>query len=126
MKPTINFFKSNTGKIFLFSDLILALIIFSVYGAKPAIVYMFATLAIFFIALVWRVYPNEKKLFFYNVHGKFEIYDIVYDRGSATRPTVPGILKNDGSGWFMIYDDGFEWPISATKNVEMFIYQTSE
>lgn len=125
MKTIIKFFKSNSGKIFLFSSLLLALIIGARYGVTPALIYVTAT---FFLALVIKVYPRKGRLEFYNKRGVFRVYDIVYDRGSATRPTVPGILKysQEEEHWFMVYEDGFEWPLSEFKNVELFIYQTNK
>lgn len=126
MKSIIKFLKLNAGKMFLLCLLLLALIIAGYWGMTPAIIYSWSVAIIFVVALVWRVFPSNKKMFFYNVHGRFEIYDIVYDRGSAIRPVEPGILKNDGEGWFIVYDDGFEWPMSGTRNIERFIYQPNK
>lgn len=83
---------------------------------------------VFIFAMVWRIYPKKGALYFYNSKGKFELYDIVYDRGSATRPNQPGVLKysQEEEHWFLIYEDGFEWPLSEFKNIELFIYQTKK
>lgn len=118
----INFFKSNSGKILLFSTILLALIIGARYGVAPALIYL---VSMFFLALTIKVYPRKGRLEFYNKRGVFRVFDIVYDRGSATRPTIPGILKysQEEEHWFMVYEDGFEWPLSDFKNVELFIYQ---
>lgn len=126
MKSIINFFKSNAGKIFLFSALVLALIITSVWGIQPGINYVVAIVIIFFVSLVWRVYPDKRKTYFYNRKGRFEMYDVVYDRGSAVRPNLPGILKHDGSVWFIVYEDGFEWVMSDPNNIEKFIFKSNK
>lgn len=125
MKTTINFFKSNSGRILLYSTILLALIIGAKYGFAPAIIYL---ISMFFICLTVKVYPTKGRLEFYNKNGVFKVFDIVYDRGSATRPNSPGILKysKEEEKWFMVYDDGFEWPLSEFKNVEMFIYQLNK
>lgn len=123
MKKIINFFKARTGKVILFLLLIASMVVFRQFGAFPLLVFEIGIAIIFFAFVFFKVYPDRKQLWFYNHRGRFEVYDPVYDRGSATRPAEAGILKNDGEGWFVLYTDGFEWPLSDIKNVEMFIYK---
>ena len=48
----------------------------------------------------------------------FSDFDIVKDKGSEVRPNEGGVLKYDFlNGWFIIYLDGFEAPISNKQNI---------
>lgn len=71
-----------------------------------------------FIYFTVRYYSNPP--YFSNQNGKFKHLDIAFDRGS-NRPKFPGVLKFDFiEGWFIVYDDGFEWKISDFKNIEKY------
>jgi hypothetical protein len=104
-----------------------AFFISAIYGFEPAIIYLTLVL---FISLIIRVYSansgqinhlNGRKEFF-NRRGLFQVFDIVYDRGSATRPNEPGVLKYSeyDKQWYIVYSDAFEWPLSEFENIEAF------
>jgi len=127
MNTCINFFAKHSGKILVITSLATLLLILFAAGFIPAAIYASFLVVLFFSYIFYRVYPKKGRLVFYNRGGAYTVYDIVYDRGSATRPAVPGILKYDKeAGWFVVYDDGFEWPLSDFRNVELFIYQSNK
>lgn len=124
MKNCINFCVKHWSAILVITLLSIIVILFIIYGFVISMIYTAVLASAFMLFVIYEVFPWKGRDFFYNLNGVFRVHDIVYDRGSATRPTVPGILKYDKKeGWFMVYDDGFEWPLSEFKNIELFIYQ---
>lgn len=115
----------HTGKILVVSILaVIPLFVMNTFGKIGLFIYLTILVVAYFALIVYRLHPVKGRPWFYNSTGKiFRPLDIVYDRGSATRPNIPGILKMDSEGWFLVYDDGFEWPMSDPKNIELFIYQ---
>lgn len=73
--------------------------------------------------LAWAIYafyPFNRGWFYNGAGERVEEFDIVIDAGNTVRAAAPGVLKKskeESDYWLIVWDDGFEWPISNKQNV---------